>query len=209
MSNASSHTPIIQSSGIVFREDFQDPVSIRKNGGIINGTVPIKGKWSIFSNNVANYIEYPHLDIHNRTEITVGCWVRNMSTANWRALIGQMGSSNEFLLEFGTDSKFRLYVQTTNGLGSTASDAISDLASPHFVVGTWKDTNSVRIYVDGVEHSDTAHAGALVDSAIPLRIGVRHSDDYPVDGKIKDCFIIFRQLSAKEISDMYKNRTYR
>ncbi len=161
MNNASSHTPIIPSSGIVWREDFQDPVSIRKNGGVINGTVPIKGKSAVFNNNASNYIEYPRLKCEGWNGITLACWIDKFTLgASWRTLVCQFGAGGfqEFMLDIINTGRPRAYVVFA-GAGAqqpTGGSAPSDWMVPHHFAMTWQSGERLKIFMDGVRQSQTA-----------------------------------------------------
>jgi hypothetical protein len=82
------------------------------------------------------------------------------------------------------------------------SNAALPLSSWHHLCFTW-GSNTLILYVDGVETARTTTSGSMSSMSYPVAIGTTGSGSQPFDGSIDEVKIFSRTLSAAEIKAEY------
>lgn len=119
--------------------------------------------------------------------LTLECWVNPESFASENMLITKQdsGSNRSFILDTvdvgGGDIRLRVRINDSPGDGSVTSDCtgLTNLASLTgtwvHLAATWDITNPPKVFVNGVNDSNTAtdtnDAGAVYDNSATIRLG--------------------------------------
>jgi hypothetical protein len=72
----------------------------------------------------------------------------------------------------------------------------------YHLIGTWDGATS-RVYLDGVLEGSMSKTGTMTVSTAPLRIGYRHTNNYPLNGQVSLARLWDRPLSPSEVMDLY------
>jgi hypothetical protein len=200
---------------VTWCEDFRrGRLGIAKNQGQINGVVPLEGRWVVFEGDSANYIEYPPILTPGSTELTIGCWVKDLVDTGTNAVFLSQyhsGAAPNRSLSLEYDGTQLRFVAHLNGAVNSATGIVADLlTTKHFIVGRWSSGNSMDLLVDGgLEFSSGAIPGAMTGSIQPLRIGDWVSANRPLHGKISEPFILLgRSMSEEEIRYLFRRSTF-
>jgi len=203
--------------GVTWCEDFRrGRLGVRKNQGTIMQTPPsvvgFDGKWASFPGDADVLIQYPQLRTAGRTAFTAACRTRGVTIVDHQALICMYGAvgGDVFLFDLGSNSKPALHI-AISGVTRWVEGAVTDWTVEHDVLVTWSTGDYIRMYVDGLlsDVSGAAYAGAMDEVAQPLRLGVRNSDDYPLDGDMADPLVdLTRAWSAAEVMAYHNRSTF-
>ena len=196
---------------LLWQEDFRRAggyTSIAKQGGVIVGTVlGINDGW--LSLGGAGQISYSSQRIGGLTEISFGAWVKDTNGAGYQSILTSTDWVTSGFALHTPNAWANLNMRIAiSGTVRTVSTAFPGGCA--FIVCTWESGEGIRGYVNGVENGISAvYAGTVSQSVVsPLVVGSSDGSQY-LAGKIKDPFIIGRQLSAAEVLALYNNSTLR
>ncbi|HUW60696.1 MAG TPA: M56 family metallopeptidase [Candidatus Bathyarchaeia archaeon] len=144
------------------------------------------------------------INIHGKTSMTVGAWIRPEATAGTRAIVWKWGPAER------EDDQYRLGL-----VDGRAMFGLSSLAES--VTGTWVAVNEwssvagvydsaaerLRLYVNGALVQEKPCGGKLRSTAIQLSIGGGDSPEQYFGGDIDEVRIYNRALSDDEIAALY------
>ncbi len=147
-------------------------------------------------------------------DFTISAWLKTTASSTSRILgkvdgDGTTGGS-PIQYHFYTVSDGKLYFKVADGSSTVTyktTNAIND-GEWHHLMGTWKgSTDTMKVYLDGVEESNqvenTGSIGSL-DNTGSFRIG-RAGSDTPIAGSIDEVRIYSRALSESEVGLLYDN----
>lgn len=152
-----------------------------------------------------NYAALPYTELAASGELSVSAWVKfdNVSIAE-RATI--FSWRDAFFLAQNTDGKITCQSYDDNSStwkGVTSSGAINTDDWWH-LLATYDGTN-YKLYLNGVENNSSAHSITFgTGSDQNIRIGDNTWGSEGFDGRISQCMIFTRTLTAKEINNLYK-----
>jgi hypothetical protein len=135
----------------------------------LNGTAAAAGQidGGALFNGTSNYINIPNsASMTPTTQMTLSCWVKNANISGLQEyIIKWVSGTFWFLRSNGVNYEFQF---ATTGI-CQASNAAAGVWN--YVVGTY-DGTALRIYVNGLQKSTTAQAGAAAaNPAAPVNFG--------------------------------------
>jgi len=166
---------------------------------------------------INNYIGVPGtFDGSSYSAISVAGWVKMNNEPNVVPKIISKywdGSQRGWSLQWNTPgSQFNFIVNNeTSNAATAASYPMAFDTDWHFVVGTW-DGSTIRIYVDGVNGTNTPLSGtSLATNSAPLYIGsdyyANNPAAFPFNGTVDGVQIYNHSLSEEQILALYNERT--
>jgi len=139
---------------------------------------------------------------------TIVVWVYNTDLTADKAVVGQFGTTNQFLLWMdtgGAGDGYALLVSGDAGNTQTSTDSINAVANTwQHVVGVWDGTYA-SIYIDGhLDNISFANANIMNSSNESMGIGSQEGDNnvWPFQGKIDHINIYNRVLASGEIAKL-------
>ena len=154
-------------------------------------------------NGSSNYVD---VGLHNMgvTNMSLSVWVKTSSSNNMIVFGGADEGVAQFSVNLLGGGKAEFY-SYNSGVRIVGATTIKDGSWHHLVYGYNKDTQVMKIYVDGVE--DASGNGGIMDfSTWYWRIGVSgatHSNKFT--GSIDDIRVYNKVLSPNEISQIYNS----
>ena len=148
------------------------------------------------------------------TEVSVSAWAYTTGSAAYQVIASHKiyGSSTGFALTF-SDWGYRPEWTVGDGASTPdnatviSGDALSDSTWYH-LVGTF-DGTTARLYVNGASVGTPvtwAH-DILYDATGRFCIGIRSTDNYPMNGYIDEIAIWNRGLTSSEVTELYNGGT--
>jgi hypothetical protein len=136
------------------------------------------------------------LDLTNR--MTLSAWVRPDSLQGYRSLIFKETSANVAYSLYAHDGTRPASWVYTNQYRSTAGGSALPLNAWSHLAATY-DGSALRLFLNGVQVSQTSFAQNMITSTQPLRIGGDNIWGEYFDGLIDEVRIYNRALTAAEI----------
>jgi len=136
---------------------------------------------------------------------TVCSWVYPQSNGLYQRIITTpSGNTHKWLLSFSDAVSNSQFVFSRNsGSEMGKGTGATSLNTWHHVCGVW-DGTTLSVYLDGVSKSNSVEAGWLYGAGSGLRMGRRHDNQYPLNGRLDEVRVYTRALSAEEIAKLYK-----
>jgi hypothetical protein len=158
-----------------------------------------------------SYVRVPEIPIYDVTDaVSLMAWVKTTSVSTWARVIDRsQWQDNGFDLALSQVTHAPLFEFFVN---NTTSQALAltpvDDGKWHFIAGTFGN-KKVRIYVNGVMEAEVTSTGNvdIKPNNFPITLGVEANNlsGQPYTGMIDEVAIYNRELSAKEIEDIYQN----
>jgi hypothetical protein len=193
--------------------------SITGNDGSASGTTVAAGQYSNSRtfNGSSDYVSASdHNNLDLTSQMTLEAWVKYTSTSGYGFIISKTQDG-------GGASGYELFRQTGSGsIRFSACDAVGSCSGGYFdittsaqyndgnwhhVVGTAKNGDYARIYVDGLQaaiSSSTVSQNAIATSTA-LNIGRRGNNAHFFNGSIDDVKVYSTQRSADQVAKDYTN----
>lgn len=155
--------------------------------------------------NVSNDTIDPNFTVRNQSDVTLCCWYRTTTILN----------KDNCMVTFGENTINQIhnnhYLDIKNspsigaGQGYATCDRFIDPSNFkdgnwHFIVGIWKDNNTVQFYYDGVPFTAT---GSYSTSNAYLNIGGA-SDGFFYTGDLSDIRVYSNALTENQVKQLYK-----
>jgi hypothetical protein len=139
---------------------------------------------------------------------TVAAWINlaALPTTAGRdfSIAGESQYADDFDLQIdGGDNQLRLYTNAGGYVGAATDFTSSDLNQWIFVVGTFSDTGTTDVYIDGALSASGGAGGHSLNTA-PFYVGQSNLfDGRNFDGAIGGVAVFDTQLSGDQIADLY------
>ncbi len=172
-----------------------------------------------FEYGVVDYIDVPKWSFGN-SDITFMAWVKHESLVSGQTIVGNWGSGAEqtgkrnWLLVFGaTPGRFSANIYDGGGSVARAETDLNTFPIStgvwYHLIGTWDDaSNTVKIYVDGVQRDDSNAVNiSMANSTHTSSIGSQEQTIEPMDGIIDEIKILNTDLSADEAKLLYESES--
>jgi hypothetical protein len=194
-------------------------LSLNKNNGNAVGAVPTTdrhgnqfGAYAFDGNDQIT----TNLSVSGLNEITVSAWINASSIIGTHKIVSQEsnGTSTERdmylgIIRAGGENRVYFYVRSSTGhLFAYTGNALTTNRHYH-LAGTWNAaTNTIKIYIDGVEQSVTPNPSGTL-SAIgnttnsTIKFGCEYTGSGYFDGTIDDVRIYNQSLTSAEVLEIY------
>jgi hypothetical protein len=194
-------------------------LSLNKNNGNAVGAVPTTdrhgnqfGAYAFDGNDQIT----TNLSVSGLNEITVSAWINASSIIGTHKIVSQEsnGTSTERdmylgIIRAGGENRVYFYVRSSTGhlFAYTGNDLTTN--RHYHLAGTWNAaTNTIKIYIDGVEQSVTPNPSGTL-SAIgnttnsTIKFGCEYTGSGYFDGTIDDVRIYNQSLTSAEVLEIY------
>ena len=200
-------------------------IDLTLTGSLINDTSGSLGSpkaWDF--DGVDSYIDcgdhniFSFGDGSNDSPFSLNVWINWDAIGSWKSLISKDGggSTREWALLTDDSSQIRIFLKNAGGANQQSIDTDST-----FSTGTWYNisttysgvggndaTDGLKIYINGIVAATTVSADqaytAMSNTTSPLDIGrYASSNAQCTNGKISNCQIYNRELSASEVLHNY------
>jgi hypothetical protein len=199
-----------------WRANITDSSGNGNNGETVRGVTLVNdglGNTSFTFDGIGGYVTIPNSPSLNQTnltnQITVGGWVKKLSSLNNKGVISKWGGSSElfqYLIYISPADRYNWQIRLANGssVSAVAPSTIID-TNWHHILGTYNGA-VVALYIDGNLVASTVTSGningGLTTQANTL--GDYQGSNY-FNGSIDEVIIMNRSLSATEVQNLYLN----
>jgi len=141
-------------------------------------------------------------------DLTLSAWINNDDTTGSQNIVGKWdGTNNSYLLALEGD-ELRMYIGSASNHQTTSSANLSSNTFTH-VAGVYNaSTQTVKLYVNGVEQTSTTTGGTIPssigDDAGEFVIGADDSPANYFDGHIDEARVYNRALDPSEVKALYE-----
>lgn len=156
-----------------------------------------------------DYITLPQIFL-NPTEVSWSMWFKSDVSNTTEQRIFMYNHDGIYIITSingGTSNLIRLFSFADSGGGWSSSTTSYDVTQWHHIVGTMKENDYLRLYVDGVEITPGISLTTFKDLGVAQRrfIGVSRALTEDANGVIDEVGIWSRALTADEISELYNS----
>lgn len=140
-------------------------------------------------------------------DTTYTAWIKFDATGSYHIIDCRTSSGTGYQPFYG-GTGYGLQFWSTNGAGLniTAAACAFNTTDWFFIAGTMSTTNGAKLYVNGELKGSAAAVKPGSYGTVPMRVGTRCTGANWFKGKIADVKVYSRELTADEISDLYKSK---
>ena len=158
-----------------------------------------------FAGGSSQYVQVPNAsDLQITGQITLACWAKANSNANWSVTDTFISKNNSYSLgpasTSSKDVRMRVYVSSNWRTATTSLGTGFDTSQWHYYVGTY-DGSNIRIYVDGVLKATTARTGSITSNTNTVYFGRSPSTTY-LTGSLDEVRIYSTALGSTDIANL-------
>jgi len=181
------------------------------NHGTRHGAQPVTGKvgMALGFDGVDDYVEIPHSNVFNLTNLTLEAWIYIDSfRTNWPQIVTKLDTASWTgyglcLVKATSKLRFDLGDGTPQYLDSVSTVVPGQW---YHVVGTY-DGSEQKIYINGALDASVSKAVTIAPNTHPIRMGCQaFALAYWFDGIIDEVRIYNRALTATEVQDLYNGK---
>lgn len=143
------------------------------------------------------------------SNLSVSCWLYFNTLSGTHMILAKWedtdGTNSYNILQVGSTLYFRI-----SGTGTDINNSYTTIPSTgvwYHVVGTYKPSDKVRVYLNTVEGTSVDAPASCYNSSSNVRLG-RNLNGYYYNGYIDDLAIFSRTLTSTEVISIYRTSIY-